>query len=296
MKSLVTGIAGFTGSYLSEALVKRGGSVVGISQSNAVIENVERVHAVDITDLAAMKSVVRTERPEFVVHLAGVSSVVHDNVDEIYRTNVMGTRNLLESLTALAEPPQCVILASSANIYGNAREGVLEESLPPAPANDYGVAKIAMEYVAALYGTRLPVIITRPFNYTGRGQSSDFIVPKIVSHARDRSSVIELGNLDVERDFSDVRTVVDVYARLLAEPKAIGGTFNICSGSPVSLRQILDLVAEITGHRMDVRVNPAFVRANEVRTLSGSAARLKRVIGPLTSIPLKETLRWMLEG
>ena len=296
MKTLVTGIAGFTGRYVAEALVKVGGSVVGISQSDDVIENVDRVHEVDITDAAALQDVIAAERPDRVVHLAAVSSVVHDSIDEIYRINLMGTRNLLECLGTLPRPPSSIILASSANIYGNAREGVLDESMLPAPANDYGVAKIAMEYMASLYGSRLPIVIARLFNYTGRGQSSEFIVPKIIAHARNRAPVIELGNLEVERDFSDVRTVASVYARLLNEPKAIGGTFNICSGNPVSLRQILDLVADLTGHRMEVRINPAFVRANEVRTLTGSSAKLEQVIGALPQIPLRDTLRWMLQG
>jgi nucleoside-diphosphate-sugar epimerase len=104
-----------------------------------------------------------------------------------------------------------------------------------------------------------------------------------------------LGNLDVSRDFSDVRTVVDAYSRLLDEPDAIGGTFNICSGEAVSLREIIAIVQQLSGHSFEVRVNPAFVRANEVRTLCGSSDRVEAVIGPLKRIGLEDTLRWMLE-
>jgi nucleoside-diphosphate-sugar epimerase len=142
----------------------------------------------------------------------------------------------------------------------------------------------------------LPLIIARPFNYTGRGQAENYLIPKIVAHARNRAPLIELGNLHVRRDFSDVRMVVDCYARLLLAPAAIGGTFNICSGRPVSLTDILSLVAKLTGHEMEVRVNPAFVRQNEVHTLAGSRNRLSQVIGSSTPIPLEETLRWMLDG
>jgi nucleoside-diphosphate-sugar epimerase len=151
-----------------------------------------------------------------------------------------------------------------------------------------------MEYVARLYMNRLPIIIARPFNYTGRGQAEHFLIPKIVAHARRRASFIELGNLDVARDFSDVRTVVSCYRRLLETPVAVGGTFNVCSGRVYSLRDVLSIVREISGHEMEVRINPAFVRENEVKVLLGSRARLESAIGKVDDIPLDETLRWMM--
>ena len=195
-----------------------------------------------------------------------------------------------------ARAPISVLLASSANIYGNARGGQLDETAPAAPANDYAVSKVAAEHVARIYSSRVPIIVSRPFNYTGRGQSESFLLPKIVAHARDRAPVMELGNLDVARDFSDVRAIADAYVRLLSTPAAVGQTFNICSGRAVSLHDVIDLVSSISGHRPEIRVNPALVRENEVSKLWGSPAKLESVIGPLKHIPLEETLRWMLEG
>jgi nucleoside-diphosphate-sugar epimerase len=107
--------------------------------------------------------------------------------------------------------------------------------------------------------------------------------------------VIELGNLDVARDFSDVRTVAETYVRLLTADDAVGGTFNVCSGRAVSLRSVVDMVSRVSGHSMEVKVNPEFVRANEVRSLCGSAAKLRGVIGALHAISLEETLSWMLQ-
>ncbi|MDD2677178.1 MAG: GDP-mannose 4,6-dehydratase, partial [Methylacidiphilaceae bacterium] len=218
------------------------------------------------------------------------------DVDEIYATNIVGTRHLLQALVDENVAPTSVLLASSANVYGNQQGGMIGETAAPHPANDYAVSKLAMEYVAHLYATRLPIIITRPFNYTGVGQSPSFLIPKIVEHVRRRAPEIELGNLDVARDFSDVRSVVDAYARLLTAPGAVGGTFNICSGQAYPLRQVLDLCERITGHAMRIRVNPAFARANEVRTLCGDKTHLEQVIGPVAMPPLEETLRWMLQA
>lgn len=295
-RTLVTGAAGFTGRYLAHALAERGHEVHGLVHMHEPnLAGIVRAHEADLTDQDALKKVVAEVRPDHVVHLAAIAFVAHGDIEQMYRTNVVGTRQLLDALAESPATPASVLIASSANIYGNAREGVLDESVPAAPANDYGVSKVATEYVAKLYASRLPITVLRPFNYTGRGQSIDFLLPKIVAHARARAPVIELGNLDVARDFSDVRTVAAAYAKLLTEPAAVGETFNICSGRAVSLREVVEMVSELSGHPLEVTVNPALVRANEVRTLCGSPDKLEKVIGPLDSIPLRETLGWMLE-
>jgi nucleoside-diphosphate-sugar epimerase len=297
-RTLITGVGGFTGPFLAQLLAAQGHEVHGLVQSTrdeSDLPGVYALHCADLADLQSVENVVDRVRPTHVAHLAGIAFVGHDDVAEMYRSNVLGTRQLLQALSAAKVQPQSVLLASSANVYGNARAGIFSEDLPLSPANDYGVTKVALEYVAGLYRARLPITIARPFNYTGRGQHASFLIPKIVDHLARRADVIELGNLDVSRDFSDVRMVVDAYARLLGTPAAAGETFNICSGVPVSLRQLIEMGERAAGHRMEVRVNPAFVRADEVRTLAGSAEKLERLIGPLKRIPLEETLRWMLE-
>ncbi len=297
-RTLITGVGGFTGPFLAQLLATQGHEVHGLVQSErdeASLPGVTALHCADLADLQSIQTVVDRVRPTHVAHLAGIAFVGHDDVAEMYRSNVLGTRQLLQALSIAKVQPRSVLLASSANVYGNARAGVLEEDLQLSPANDYGATKVAMEYVAIVYGARLPIIVARPFNYTGRGQSAAFLIPKIVDHIVRRAEFIQLGNLEVARDFSDVRVVIDAYARLLAEPSAIGGTFNICSGKPRTLNEVVELAQRVGGHRLEVKVDPAFVRANEVRRLAGSAARLEAQIGPLKQIPLEETLRWMLE-
>lgn len=210
----------------------------------------------------------------------------------MYRTNVVGTRHLLEGLAALADAPRAVLLASSANVYGNSDIELLSESVPASPANDYAVSKLAMEYMAMLWSDRLPIILARPFNYTGVGQAENFLLPKIVSHFQRRAEVIELGNIDVARDFQDVRFVADAYVRLLSAD-AQGQRVNLCSGVSVSLMQVIGMMEEIAGYKIEVRVNPAFVRGNEVARLTGDNSRLRELIGPLDVIPLRTTLEWM---
>lgn len=296
-KVLITGADGFTGRYLAKELSSAGHEVHGLIHMPMPegVEDVAQLHVANLCDLPALSAVVQAVQPEKVAHLAAIAFVAHGDVSAIYNTNLVGTRNLLESLVLSKSPLSAVLLASSANIYGNAVEGTLDESTPAAPANDYAVSKLAMEYAAALYADRLPLIIARPFNYTGVGQSESFLIPKIISHVRRKATVIELGNLDVARDFSDVRNVVRVYHRLLESPVAVSQAFNVCSGRAWSLNEVLAMVREISGHDFEVKVNPAFVRQNEVKTLLGSRRKLNAATGEMPEIELRETLRWMLE-
>ncbi|WP_175672087.1 NAD-dependent epimerase/dehydratase family protein [Burkholderia ambifaria] len=292
-RALVTGLGGFTGDYLAQSLRAAGYRVFGTAHG-AEATGVD-TYQVDLCDRAELAKVVADVQPDVVAHLAAIAFVAHGDADAIYRTNVVGTRNLLEALATQEKRPNAVLLASSANIYGNAAVEIIDESVEPNPANDYAVSKLAMEYMARLWHDKLPIIVARPFNYTGVGQSSQFLLPKIVGHFQRGERVIELGNIDVERDFSDVRRVVDAYRRLLQLAPA-GGVFNVCSGRAVSLKSVIATMEQIAGYSIEVRVNPAFVRANEVRRLQGDGSRLQAAVGPLEDIPLETTLRWMFDG
>lgn len=298
MKALITGISGFTGRYLAEELARVGYEVFGIAHREplALLPFVSKNFVCTLSAPERLRQIVKSVKPDVVVHLAAVSFVAHQDVETFYRTNLIGTRHLLESLTIEDVTLRAALFASSANVYGNANSGPIDELSPPNPRNDYAVSKLAMEYLIKLYSSRLPIIISRPFNYTGVGQAEHFLIPKIVAHSRRGAPFIELGNLDVARDFSDVRMVVSCYRKLLESPVAIGGTFNVCSGKVYTLREIISLVNEISGHEMEVRVNPAFVRDNEVKILMGSRARLESAISQIADIPFEETLRWMLES
>ena len=289
-RALITGLRGFTGYYMARELTAAGYQVHGTVLPGEPTG--PDIFAVDLLDRASVAAAVEKVQPDVVVHLAAIAFVAHNDADQMYRVNVVGTRNLLEALAAGSHKPSSVLLASSANIYGNARVPVIDESVAPNPANDYAVSKLAMEYMARLWMDKLPIVIARPFNYTGVGQTENFLLPKIVSHFRKEARRIELGNLAIARDFSDVRMVAKSYRRLLAAAPS-GEAFNVCSGQPHTLESLIDMMSEIAGYRIEVHVNPAFVRANEVLTLTGSNAKLAGVIGRIAPTPLLDTLRWM---
>lgn len=292
-RALITGLRGFTGYYMARELTAAGYHVYGtVLPGDAAGPD---IFTVDLNDRAALAAVIEQVRPDVVAHLAAIAFVAHNDAEQMYRVNVVGTRNLLEALANGSHKPSSVLLASSANIYGNADVPVIDEFVAPAPANDYAVSKLAMEYMARLWMDKLPIVIARPFNYTGVGQTENFLLPKIVSHFRKGARRIELGNLAIARDFSDVRTVAKSYRRLLAAAPA-GEVFNVCSGRSHSLESLIDTMSDIAGYRIEVHVNPAFVRANEVLTLSGSNAKLADAIGVIEPTPLVETLRWMYQA
>lgn len=283
MKILLTGASGFTGRPFAEMARAAGHQVVVLD--------------CDLADKAALRQQVLAAAPDSVVHLAAISFVGQADENAFYAVNVVGTLNLLDAVLALPQAPQRILLASSANVYGNCDASPITESQPPAPMNHYATSKLAMEHMARTYGDRLSLLFTRPFNYTGVGQASQFLIPKLVNHFARRAPGIELGNLHVEREFNDVDMVCAAYLQLLEHGQP-GETYNICSGNAYTLQHVIALLSQITGHQIDVTVNPAFVRVGEVHRLCGSPAKLQALPalqgGPFLSRSLEDTLRHML--
>ena len=294
---LITGLRGFTGHYLGTALRACGARVVGLVQGSA--QGADEI-ACDLTDARAVRAAVALVRPTQVVHLAALAFVGHVDARAFYDVNLFGTLNLLEALADLPgvmdAPLSKVLIASSANVYGTPEVEVISEAVCPAPVNHYACSKLAMEHMARTWMERLPIVIARPFNYTGVGQDEKFLIPKIVNHFKRRAPLIELGNLDVARDFSDVRDVVAAYLGLLDAPQSTGQTVNVCSGKAHALRDVLAMASTISGHTLDVRVNPAFVRTNEISVLRGSHDKLTQTTGFEPRFALNDTLNWMLNS
>ncbi len=264
MKILVTGADGFTGRHFTKAAEAQKHQVVPLRA--------------DLRDEPALMREVAEVSPDWVVHLAGIAFVGHDDDAALYAVNTVGTERLLSALAVLPKPPSKVLLASSANVYGNYKHSPISEGAPLAPANHYAASKMAMEAMAHNYDGKLPIVIARPFNYTGVGQSLSFVIPKLVDHFARRAPYIELGNIDVEREFNDVSAVCEMYLRLLGVGVA-GQTYNVCTGTVHSLREVVNLLVELTGHNLEIRRNQSYVRTNEVHTLCGDATKISHLLG-----------------
>ncbi len=290
-KVLITGINGFTGVHLEKYLSTHGFDVYG-----TVIASPKQKNHIqcDLTRKDQVHAVIASVMPEYVIHIAAISFVAESNASLIYNVNVIGTENLLQALVDNNCTPKKVILAGSATVYGNQGKEVLDESLCPAPVNHYGISKLAMEHIAANYFERFDIIITRPFNYTGVGQEAHFLIPKIVGHFKENKKVIELGNIHVAREFNDIAYVIDVYHKLLL-CDAKSTVVNLSSNKPIKLLDVIEMMQKIAGYEIEVKINPDFVRPNEIKSLAGSTKKLETLISLDNDLTLEKTLKSMYE-
>jgi GDP-6-deoxy-D-talose 4-dehydrogenase len=277
-KVLITGAAGFTGRHLVKELSKDGYECIELKS--------------DLLEKDAILSEIITVCPNYVIHLASISFTAEVDTNKIYNVNVVGSMNLLEALAILKEPPENVILASTAAVYGVTDKGAQDEEVAPAPISHYACSKLCMEHMAKNYDHLMPITIVRPFNYTGRGHRENFLIPKILNAYKTNQAQIELGNLDVFREFNDVRDVCTIY-RIIMRASPSLGVINICTGRSISLLNIIEIMDTIAGIKMTVKVNPLFVRDNEIKNLSGNPSKLHAATGYKALYSIEDTLSWM---
>ena len=245
-------------------------------------------------DPPSLREEVKQIKPHFVVHLGAKSFVGDSNIADIYKVNVEGTTNLLDELKRIGTVSK-VILASSATVYGNQDISVLSEDLAPKPVNHYGCSKLAMECMSQNYSNDFSIIITRPFNYTGVGQDDKFLIPKIVNAYKNKQTHLQLGNINVSREFNDIRDICRAYYELLK----INTEFhvvNLCSGRGIKLLDIITCMDRLSGIKMNVEVNPLFVRNNEIEFLVGDTNRLNELGISLNKFSISETLLHMYKS
>jgi nucleoside-diphosphate-sugar epimerase len=280
MRVALTGATGFTGRFVSAALEAAGVTPVALQA--------------DLRDPHAVDAAIDAVEFDRVIHLAGHAFVNAADWQAFYTVNQLGTLNLLNAVARKAPGARCV-LASSAQVYGPKAEGLIAEDAATNPSNHYAISKRAMEQGADLWRDRLDIVVTRPFNYTGVGQDTQYLIPKIVDHFRRRADVIELGNTWVRRDFGDVRSVAEAYAGL-ALAADVPSVVNIATGAVSSIGDILEQLTAISGHHLEVTVNQAFVRKGDVEVLGGDASLLCATLPAWQSRAIGETLRWMYAG
>ena len=311
MRVLITGFTGFVGSHLADYLVARGDAeVFGVHRWRSRLENIEhlgdRVRRVecDVRDAAAVRRVLRDVRPDRIFHLAAQSYVPTSWLTpaETLGGNVLGQVNLFEAIRDLGLTPQ-VHIAGSSEEYGLVlpHEVPIREESPLRPLSPYAVSKVAQDLLAYQYwkSYRLHVVRTRGFNHTGprRGEvfvSSNFARQVAEIEKGHREPVVQVGNLDSIRDFTDVRDMVRAYW-LALERGEPGEVYNICSGRGYSARQVLDILLDLANVKVEVREDPVRMRPSDVPLLVGDGSKFRSVTGWEPTIPFEVTLKDLLE-
>ncbi len=306
MRVFITGATGFAGSHLVNDLLKAGHDVCALvhaATSVTTLPDGVRAIAGDLLDVDGLKQAVAEAAPDVVYHLAGQASpgLSWQKPAMTFAINTGGTANLLDAVVAYGRPRTVVV--TSAEIYGKIRPNQLpisERSIPK-PRHPYGVSKFAAAQLVRVYADRydLPVMEARPFNHIGPTQTLGFVVPDFASQIA--AAKLELGprkmlvgNLSAERDFTDVRDVVAAY-QCIAEKGRPGQEYLICSGYPVSISTILNILIELADTYMDVEYDPARMRPSDVPVLYGNYAKLLKHTGWKPKLHLRDTLDMVLD-
>lgn len=290
---LVTGASGFVGSHLCPAL--------RVHFPDTIIATPR----VDLRDDNAVDTLVQNVRPDICIHLAGVSTVqaARDRESEAWAINLRGTLNLANAIRDRS--PGCLLLfASSAEAYGDSfREGhALTENAALMPLNVYGATKAAADLaLGVMAGQGLRVIRLRPFNHTGPGQQTAFVVPAFARHIASIAAglqppIVTVGNLDSRRDFLDVRDVCAAYIACIEHRDSIasGSIFNLSSGQPRRIGDILDDLLSIAGLRVDIKVDPSLLRPRDLPITHGDSSKARSLFGWQPAVPWQQTLRDVL--
>ncbi len=311
MRALVTGVSGFVGGHLAEHLVGEGDLVVGLSASGrwpgelAHLGKTVRIEPFDLVekDEDELAEQIRRKQPEVIYHLAAQSNPQGSMTDPrgTWTLNLVGSLNLLEAVKASGQKPR-VILVGSGVSYGNpAPEFIpVREDCPLRPNNPYAASKAAVDLLGIqhhlAYGT--DVVMVRPFNHSGPRQSSRYVLAALALQVAEvesgRRDCLEVGNLGVVRDFTDVRDVVRAY-RLLAQGGTPGEIYNLGSGQGVKIAEALEHLRSLAKTPVPVRVDPARVRPVDLPLLVADASKLRTAVGWEPRYPIEQTLADMLD-
>lgn len=303
MRIFITGATGFAGSHLVQRLLGQGHEIMALVHGQTSHQDLPdhpsvRSVAGDLMDLASLKAAVVDARPDAIFHLAGQAYPARSwgNPARTLDINAGGTANLLEAAVAFGRPRTVVV--TSAEIYGhlNADDLPLTEDAVPSPRHPYGISKLAAGLLVRVYHERyqLPVVEARPFNHIGPNQAPGFVVPDFASQLAAirlglKEPEMSVGNLDSQRDFTDVRDVVRAYT-MLAEAGEPGEAYLICSGRPVSIRDLLATMIELSGLDVVVRTDPTRLHPSDTPCIYGSYERIQRQTGWQPEISLEKSL------
>ena len=310
MKVLITGITGFVGSHLADyTLAKENVEVYGTIRWRSKTENIEHIkdklHLIqcNLNDASSVNDLIVDIKPDKIFHLAAQSFVPTswNSPAETLTSNIIGELNIFEAIRRAKINPWIQIAGSSEEygmVYSN--ETPIKETNPLRPLSPYGVSKVAQDLLAYQYymSYKLNVVRTRAFNHTGPRRGEVFVCSEFAKRIAEiekgqKEPVILVGNLDAQRDFTDVRDIVKAYWLGLDKCKP-GEVYNICTGKAYRIGEVLDILISLSKVKIEVGKDPAKMRPSDVPYLGGDSTKFRDATGWKPEIPFERTLKDLL--
>lgn len=308
-KALITGIAGFAGSHLADYLLSQNLKVYGFFHPDHSASNIDHIkrrltlHALNNLNKKLVEQKVSEIKPDYVFHLAAFSSPVasFSSSEKTLQNNLFGQIYLLDALAKIKSKAKILIIGSADEYkVDGTGSAPINESTPLLPLSPYAVSKVAQDLIGYVYfrHSDLNVVRVRPFNHIGPRQSPSFVVSafasQIVSFEKSKGGTIEVGNLDAWRDFTDVRDMVRAYYLALSRCK-IGDVYNIGSGKPCKISNILEILLSFTKAKINVKVTKERIHDKDIKKLHCDATKFRKQTGWRPEIPLAKTLSDTIE-
>ncbi len=303
MRVLVTGATGFVGHYLVRLLLERGCDVCGTYFMDFERDSLNDVQLekLDITQKERVRQLIKNFLPDEIYHLAAIAATSGIEREMYYSTNYLGAYTLLDAAADVV-PNSRVLIICSANAYGQLSNGCqpIMENQELRPVNHYAAAKAAADMTACAFAVEgLHVVRARPFNHTGPGQNTSFVCSRLAKLVAEvslgiRKPVIEVGNIDAARDFTDVRDVVEAYWMLLQKGRS-GEAYNVCSQKVYSVREVINILAKISDVNITLMKSPELLRKSDIPVLLGSHEKIYNDTGWKPRISFEDTLKDLLD-
>ncbi len=302
MKILITGARGFVARHAMRIFTKHGCDVFGIDRVTSTTESPNYAQ-LDLMNSVAVKNLLAKVKPDAILHLAAASSVNQSwqTPSDCFQNNANIFLNVLEAVRHLNLKSRILSIGSS-EVYGDApiSEIPFKETHELHPSSPYAVARVAQEMLARLYveSYGLDIVLTRSFNHTGPGQDSRFVIPSFLKQLIEikktgGTGVMSVGNIDVVRDFSDVRDVVVAYWKLL-QHGTCGRIYNVCSGQGRSLREVISTMSALLDVDVSLNVDPSLIRPTDTAIIIGDNSRMKSELNWMPTYSFEQTLKDMI--
>lgn len=302
-KVLIFGAGGFVGSYLSREFLEHGYAVVGSDkETSGQLPPEVAFHPADLLNAAEVESLVNAVGPDIVVNLAAISSVgaswsIPQTTIEV---NVVGALNILEAARKAEKKPRILFVGSSEEYV--ITEQAIDEETELNASNPYGISKVTQENFAALYREHygLRVYCVRPFNHTGVGQRDSFVLPSFCKQVAEieksgQPGTIQVGNLNIERDFSHVKDIVRAY-RMIVEQDDCRVIYNVGSGTAYNLTELLQYVTKLSHQPISIEVDPARFRPSDQPRICCNHSRITEELGWTPEYSVYDALKEMYEA